>query len=460
MLSGQQYRESLRDGRVVYLDGRRVGDVTSLPEFEGAVEWVAGVYDRFHSDVDGAFHPMYEIPSSVSELRRRVEVLLDCDMTASLSAVVLALASCRARLSAADPVYGERIDVYIEQCRRNDWRVAEAISDSKGDRMAPPGKQVDPDAYLRIVDRRPDGIVVRGCKMHITAAPLVHEIVVLPTKRMKQGEEDYAVAFAVPANTPGLTIVAATSAPRNRDERDFPVSSHHSMPDGTLLFDDVFVPEDRVFLAGEVEHSAALAHALGTWERTSSIAGSAREADLLVGLAQLLAESNGIEGVAHIRDKISELIIYATMVRAGVETALTSAHGEGDDLRPDELYTNVTKCFASMHYHSMLRNVQDIAGGLVLTAPSNADLDDTDIGPQLRRYLQASQSMSGTDRLRIFHAARDLTADALGGWHMVAKIMSGGGMYAQKMVARNHYDMAGARRRAARHIGLDSVAGD
>ena len=135
MLSGQQYRESLRDGRVVYLDGRRVGDVTSLPEFEGAVEWVAGVYDRFHSDVDGAFHPMYEIPSSVSELRRRVEVLLDCDMTASLSAVVLALASCRARLSAADPVYGERIDVYIEQCRRNDWRVAEAISDSKGDRM-------------------------------------------------------------------------------------------------------------------------------------------------------------------------------------------------------------------------------------------------------------------------------------------------------------------------------------
>ncbi|MPY94760.1 MAG: 4-hydroxyphenylacetate 3-hydroxylase [Acidimicrobiia bacterium] len=454
MLTGERYRESLRDGRVVILDGRRVDDVTKAPELAGAIDWVADTYDRYVSTPSGA-HPMYDIPASVGDLRRRIEVLLDCDMTASLSAAVLALASSRSPLSAADTRYGERIDVFIEECRRNDWRVAEAITDAKGDRMLPPSKQHDPDAYLRVVERRPEGIVVRGCKMHITAAPLVHEIVVLPTKQMKRGEEDYAVAFAVPANTPGLTTVAVTTAPRQRDERDFPVSRHHAVPDGTLLFDDVFVPNERVFLAGEVEHSSTLAHALGTWERTSSIAGSAREADLLVGLAQLVAESNGIERVPHIRDKIAELIIYATMVRAGVEAALNAAYGEGDDLRPDELFTNVTKCFASMHYHSMLRNLQDIAGGLVLTAPSHADLDDEEIGDQLRRYLQASPSMSGTDRLRIFHAVRDLTADALGGWHMVAKIMSGGGMYAQKMVARNHFDMAAARRSAAQAIGLD-----
>ncbi len=460
MLTGKEYRRSLSDGRRVYLDGRFVSDVTAAPEFAGAIDWIADTYDRFHSDVEGASHPMYDVPTDVKELRRRVDVLLECDMTASLSAVVLALASTRARLSTADPVYGERVDAYIEQCRRKDWRVAEAITDAKGDRMASPSKQRDPDAYLRIVERRSDGIVVRGCKMHITAAPLVHEVVVLPTKHMRPGEEDYAVAFAVPVSTPGLTTVSASCAPRGRDERDFPVSAHHAMPDGTLLFDDVFVPEDRVFLAGEVEHSSALAHALGTWERTSSIAGSAREADLLVGLAQLVAESNGTAGVPHIRDKIAELIIYATMVRAGVDAALGSASGDGDDLRPDELFTNATKCFASVHYHSMLRNVQDIAGGLVLTAPSNADLDDADIGPQLRKYLQASPAMSGTDRLRIFHAMRDLTADALGGWHMVAKIMSGGGMHAQKMVARNHFDMAEARQRVAHHIGLDLPTGD
>jgi 4-hydroxybutyryl-CoA dehydratase/vinylacetyl-CoA-Delta-isomerase len=227
------------------------------------------------------------------------------------------------------------------------------------------------------------------------------------------------------------------------------------MPEGFVIFDRVFVPNERVFLDGEVEHSGKLAHALGLWERIGAVAAAARQGDLLVGMAQLIAEANGLDKVPHIRDKINELIIYATLIRAGLEAALSNATINADGMvQPDELYTNAAKYYQAANYHLMVRNLQDIAGALVITSPTLADLENPEVGDKVHKYMRARADIAGETRLRLFHLIRDTTADAFGGWELVTKMMSGGGMFAQRLVTRLHYDMEAAKALACEAAGI------
>lgn len=455
MRTPEQYLESIRDGREIYIDGRRIPDATTEPCFKSALEWICESYRRYYSTEPGAYHPMYEIPRSTEDLKKRLKVLEGADITTGVSAVVLALLQVAPELSKSNPAYGDRINKFMEHCRKDDVRVCEAITDAKGDRSLRPSEQDDPDLYTHVVERRPDGIVVTGSKLHITGAALVHEIVALPTKHMKKGEEDYAVAFAIPVDTPGVKIVSTSYVPRVEDDRHFPLSRHENMPEGFIIFDRVFVPNERVFLNGEVEHSSKLAHALGLWERTGGVEGVARQADLMVGMAQLIAEANGLDKVGHIRDKINELIIFATMIRAGLEAALSNTGINADGMvEPDELFTNAVKYYAGANFHEMVRNLQDVAGGSVVTAPSIGDLNNPEVGPYLQKYMRGKTGVSAEERMKLFHLIRDTTADAYGGWQLVTQMMAGGGMYAQRLVARSHYDLEAAKSMARKAAGI------
>lgn len=457
MLTGRQYLESLRDGRRTYVEGELVEDVTEHPLLRKAAAWVARGYDRYHdADPDG-LNPLTAPPRSVEELRARIPMMTEADLiTFTTFQSLMTLLTAAPRVAAKHPELGERIYAYVEDARRRDIRITECITDGKGDRSLAPSDQADPDAYVRIVDRRPDGIVIRGAKLHITGASLGHELFVMPTKRMKEGEEQYAVVCAVPVNAPGVATINTTYAPRAKDDRHFPFTRHEQMPDCFVIFDDVFVPYERVFLDGQVEFSALFAHSLGLWERTGGVSVMAREADTLVGLAQLIAEANGLDRVEHIREKISELVIYATLIRAGLEAAITNAHTTEDGfVFPDELYTNAAKYHGAAQYNEMVRHLHDIAGGSVLTAPTIADLEHPDVGTFVEKYMTANPKVSGEERIRLFHAIRDLTADAFGGWHLVTNVQSGGGLYAQRIVTRKHYDMANAKALARKAAGLE-----
>jgi 4-hydroxybutyryl-CoA dehydratase / vinylacetyl-CoA-Delta-isomerase len=297
--------------------------------------------------------------------------------------------------------------------------------------------------------------VLRGAKLHITGASLGHELLTIPTKAMKAGEEDYAIAAMVPVNAPGVKIVNTTYAPRNADTRDFPVSAGNATPEGFVVFEDVFVPNERIFLNGEVSQAAVFAHSLGLWERLGGLSGMADGADTLVGLAQLIAESNGLGGEAHIKEKISEMIIHATVIRACLEAALTNAEtGPLGAAFPSELYTNAGKYTGAANYHLMVRHLHDIAGGSVLTAPSIADLENPETGALIRKYMGTRGDVDGEYRTRLFHTIRDLTADAYGGWQAVTNIQSGGGLYAQRIVTRRHYDLDAAKHRGLVAAGL------
>ena len=450
MMTAQQYRESLDDERATFFEGEQVGNVANHPILGITVDSAAAGYERFYDPTPGAIGAFMKVPGSAAQLREQVELHESVDLLTHVTyASIMTLLTAADRIEATLPDNAKRIRDYVTQAQQRDIRITQCITDAKGDRSRRPGNQDDPDAFVRVVERRTDGVVIRGAKLHISAASMGHELMTIPTKGMKPGEEDYAIAAMVPVNTPGVKIVNTTYAPQHADVRDFPISGRHHTPEGFVIFDDVFVPNERVLLDGNVEMAAIFAHSLGLWERLGGLAAMANSYDVLVGFAQLVSEANGIEKVGHVKEKISEMMINATLIRATLEAAIDSCSITSDGAAfPNELYTNVGKYHGAANYSLMVRHLHDIAGGSVLTAPGMADLENEQTGHLIRKYMSTMQSVDGTYRTQLFHAIRDLTADALGGWHAVTNIQAGGGLYAQRIVSRMHYDLDHAKQQA------------
>jgi 4-hydroxybutyryl-CoA dehydratase / vinylacetyl-CoA-Delta-isomerase len=456
MMTGEEYKATLFDGRATFFEGKRVDDLPAHPFLGPPVQRVADDYDWLLTQAVDGHSPITGVPTSAEELREKVDLVHHAGMMAHVTYTsIMTLATAAGRLEGTAPQYIERINGFIEDAQRRDVRITQCITDAKGDRSRPPAKQDDPDAYVHVVDRSAEGVVVRGAKLHITAASLGHELMTIPTKAMKAGEEDYSIAAMIPVNAPGVKIINTTYAPRHEDLRDFPVSGKTSTPEGFVIFDDVFVPNERIFLDGEVSSAATFAHSLGLWERLGGLTSMADGADVLVGLAQLIAEANGLAGQAHIKEKISEMIIHATVVRACYEAAIShSKTGPFGAAFPDELYTNAGKYTGAASYNMMVRHLHDISGGAVVTAPSMADLENPEVGHLARKYMATMDGVDGEYRTKLFHAIRDLTADAYGGWRQVTNIQAGGGLYAQRIVTRKHYDLEGAKQAALQAAGI------
>ena len=298
-----QYVESLNDGRVTYWDGECIGDITRHPRFKVPIALTAkdygyddpdlGALRRYTAEDGSEAHRIYQVPRNEADLATRVDLLRQTSIGTAVSGVFMALMSVKDDVATVNPQYAENIERIYCYCRDNDLRGAEVITDPKGDRKRRAHEQDDPDLYVRIVERRKDGIVVRGAKLHITAASVIHELVVMPTKGMRQDETDYAVSFSIPVNTKGVSIINRSFAPAELNAFDYPASAHHSMPEGFVVFDDVFVPWERVFLAGEVRLASKLAQSLGLWERTGGVIAAVEQSEMFVGLAQLVTEMQG-----------------------------------------------------------------------------------------------------------------------------------------------------------------------
>ena len=462
MMTGEQYKESLKDGRYTYLDGKRVTDPANEPRLKAAVEAAADVYDSFHSDDPDAFNPIYVMPKSIEEFRERERLLAKGkgDMTLGTTGVILlTLVTAAPELAKLKPVYREAIYEYIAYARKNDLRCAESITDAKGHRKLRPTKQSDPDFYVHVVDRTSDGVYINGCKMHISGSSVGHEQVVLPTKAMRPGEEEYAIACAVPVNAPGVSVIDTTYAPYGEyDSRNFPVSGHRSSPEGFVIFDNVFVPNERIFLDGEVQQAAVLAHSLGLWERAAGVTHGGAGLEREVGLAALLAEANGVENEPHIKDALATLVIHSTMCKAAGEAAMANGQQNEDGiLTPSPLYISALKYYKNEFHAKLLDILHDIAGTLTVNAPTFADLEHPDLHDGLEAML-ATSTLSAEQRLRLFHYLRDTTADAYGGWAFATGQLAGGGQHAQRLVTMRHFDMQHAKS-LARRI-LEPTAGD
>jgi 4-hydroxybutyryl-CoA dehydratase/vinylacetyl-CoA-Delta-isomerase len=464
LMSAAQYRASLRDGRVLYWGGQRIEDIDADPRFAIPIRTALQdyAYDdprrgpilTYETEEGGLANRLYQVPRTSDDLLKRVELGRILGEIGLVSGVFMAMLSIKDQLATVNPKFAENIDQLYRLGRDGDLRAAQVITDAKGDRSRKANEQEDPDLYLRIVDRSETGITVRGAKLHITGAALVHELVVMPTKAMSKDEADYAVAFSIPVNTPGVKIINRSFSQPGLNPFDNPASAQAGVPDGFVVFDDVFVPWERVFLAGEWQLAGVFAQALGLWQRTMSVIGAAEQAEILVGLAQLVSEQQGKAKEPHTQDVIAEMICYAQNVRMAVSYACANFKTTPSGMvYPDVLAVNTAKYYYAANYHLMVRNLQDIAGGLVMTLPLEADLRSNETGGYLRKYLRGAPGADIEQRMRVFNLIRDLTADSLGGWNMVTTLQSGGGLKAQRIMMNRSFDMATARSKALAKAG-------
>ncbi|HXC38288.1 MAG TPA: 4-hydroxyphenylacetate 3-hydroxylase N-terminal domain-containing protein [Burkholderiales bacterium] len=458
MMTGEQYRATLADKRQVYFRGKRVEDVRMHPTFARQVDAAARCYDRLHAQGSAVVEAFFTPPRSVEALRRRGEA--DIDILTHISwTSTMTLLTAADRIESRRPQGAAAMRDYVRMLQQKDLRIVECITDAKGDRSLSPAKQADPDAYLRVVERRRDGVVIRGAKLHIALAPIAHEMMVIPTKAMKPGEEDYSIACAVAVDAPGVKIINVGSEAPGADPRDHPFAADGFASHGFVIFDDVFVPNERIFLDGETDCAAAFAHSLGLWIRADGLFGMADQADLLVGLAQLIAEANGLEKAAHVREKITDMILYATLVRSTLEASIAHCERLPDGtMLPNELYANAGKYLGAADYNLMVRHLHDIAGGSVQTAPSVLDVENPEIGPLILKYMEGKAGVGGEQRLKIFQAMRDLTLSPTGTYRTIAHLLGGGGLYAQRIVTRGRYDLEHARQLALKEAGLNKTA--
>jgi 4-hydroxybutyryl-CoA dehydratase/vinylacetyl-CoA-Delta-isomerase len=262
------------------------------------------------------------------------------------------------------------------------------------------------------------------------------------------------VSFSIPVATEGVKIINRSFAPAELNAFDYPASSRHSMPEGFVIFDDVFVPWERVFLAGEVQLASKLAQSLGLWERTGGVIAAVEQSELFVGLAQLVTEMQGKESDPVAQASIAELITYAQMLKMSLDYACrhfeTTATGM---VYPNTLAINAAKYYYAANFHQTVRYLHDLGGGLTLTLPTESDLRNPESGKYIRKYLHTKPSVDVETRMRVYNLIRDLTADAYGGWNFVVALQAGGGLPAQRFMMTRTYDIAAAKQKALKAAG-------
>jgi aromatic ring hydroxylase len=471
----EEYRESLRDGRRVYFRGELVEDVTTHPHLKLAVDHAAAcefglAESPEHRELavgpDGCSR-YFHVPRSAEELLTRSE-LIEAGTRAAKNITPLikeigsdALLSMMAMRESLGEPYASRIEAFYDYARTEDLALCVAQTDFKGDRSLAPSKQPNPDAYLRIVEHRDDGIVVRGAKAHTSASVNSNEMIVLPTRALGPDDADYAVSFAIPIDTPGLRLIVSPFSADEINEDEHPISARCKMTETTTLFEDVFIPAERVFLAGEAHQAGPLAYGFVEFHRFTAISYRLPFVDALVGSAMLAAWSTGIERKGHIREKLTWLITYAETLRAMTHhAAIKCSITEGVAI-PDPMLVNIAKLHFAQGFHTAIQHVQDISGGLLVTYPSREDLEHPDYGPALGRYLEAARDIKGEDRLRIIHMISDLTTGEMAGYSAVLAIHAEGSIEAEKLTILLRYNgekAIGFARQLARLDGASSQA--
>jgi 4-hydroxybutyryl-CoA dehydratase/vinylacetyl-CoA-Delta-isomerase len=344
----------------------------------------------------------------------------------------------------------------VRTLQKEGFGIAWGMMDPKGDRRLPPSKQKrQPD--LRIVKKRPNGIVVRGAKLHTTYGPAAHQLVVVPCRALTEGDKDFAVSFGIPIDTPGVKFIARPSpGPSHEVRMESPLSSRYLGVEAMTIFDDVFVPEDRIFMCGEWDQAANLPLYFASLHRQSKCACSAGHTDLLIGTAALAAEVNGLGmNTAHIRDKISSMMMAAgTAFGCALGAALDGKEHPSGVFLPDALIANSGLNHIRSRLGDHLSYLHDIAGGLVITMPTEADWNNPELRKYLEEGLQGNPDFTTEERLRVMNLVQDLAASRLTGHLFGFTINAAGSPVTNSIVVRNTYDLGKAVRIARDLAGL------
>ena len=312
--------------------------------------------------------------------------------------------------------YHGRFMDYLRYVQQHDLVCNGAMTDVKGDRGKRPSQQVDADVFVHVVDRRADGIIVRGAKAHQTGAVFSHEVIVMPTLSMRAEDEDYAVSFAIPSDTKGLMYILGRQSSDTRkleqppaDVGNVAFGGHEAL----VIFDDVFVPNERIFMDGEWQFSGQLVERFAGYHRQSYGGCKVGVGDVLIGAAAAVTECAGVARASHVRRKLAEMIhLNETLYACGLACSVAGQAMPSGTCLVDLLLANVCKQNVTRFPYEIARLAEDLAGGLLVTMPSVNDLEHPEIGPLLDKYLRGVDEIPTAERLRFLRLIENLTLGA------------------------------------------------
>jgi 4-hydroxybutyryl-CoA dehydratase/vinylacetyl-CoA-Delta-isomerase len=358
--------------------------------------------------------------------------------------------------------YNRRFREYLAQVQENDLVVDGAMTDPKGDRGLAPSGQADPDLHLRIVGESGEGITLRGAKVHQTGAISSHEILVMPTRGLKAPDQEYAVACAVPADAEGILYVVGRQASDTRkleggsiDVGNYRFGGHEAV----IIFQDVFVPWERVFMCREYRYAGELVELFAAHHRASYGGCKVGVGDVLIGAVGALARVQGTREASHIKDKLVEMVhLNETLYACGLATSYEGGRTPSGTYAIDRLLANVTKLNVTRFPYEIARIAQDIAGGLLVTLPSEQDFAHPEVGPLLRKYLVGAAEYPVEWRQRLLRLIENITLGAGGVGYLVESLHGAGSPMAQRIMLARLADLEAKEACALKIAGLAGEA--
>jgi 4-hydroxybutyryl-CoA dehydratase/vinylacetyl-CoA-Delta-isomerase len=357
--------------------------------------------------------------------------------------------------------YHARFLDYLRYVQRHDLVCNGAMTDVKGDRSLRPPQQADPDMYLRVVERRSDGIVVRGAKAHQTGAVFSHEIIVMPTLSMRAGEENYAVAFAIPSDTKGIIHILGRQSCDTRKLEGSTVDVGNATFGGheaLVILDDVFVPAERIFMDGEWQFSRILVERFAAYHRQSYGGCKVGVGDVLIGAAAAATEYAGVAKASHVRRKLGEMVhLNETLYACGLACSVAGTAVASGTYLVDLLLANVCKQNVTRFPYELARLAEDLAGGLMVTMPSEKDLNHPEIGSLVEKYLRGVAETPTADRLRILRLIENLTLGTAAVSYRIESMHGAGSPEAQVIMIGRLSELEAKKALAKRLAGIDNM---
>ncbi|CAB1084278.1 4-hydroxybutyryl-CoA dehydratase [Alkalispirochaeta odontotermitis] len=479
MMTAAQYEESLRRLNLeVYMFGKKLDNVVDDPIIRPSMQAVAKTYDMAqrpeHEDLMTAtshisgkkINRFTHIHQSVDDLVKKSKMgrLLGretgccfqrCVGMDALNALSIVTYNMDQKLGTE---YNQRFLKYLAYVQENDFTCDGAMTDPKGDRSLPPHKQPDPDHYLHIVEERDDGIVVRGAKAHQTGAVNSHEIIVMPTIAMREADQDYAVSFALPADADGIIYIMGRQSCDTRkleegmlDRGNIYFGGHEAL----VVFDDVFVPWERVFMFREFEFVGQLVEKFAAYHR-QSYACKVGVGDVLIGASQTAAEYNNVAGASHVKDKIIEMNHLNETLYCGCLACASEGFKEDcGTYSVNPLLANIHKQNVTRFPYDISRIAQDTAGGLMVTLPSEQDLKSPETGKWLEKYYTASCDVPAINRMRVLRLIENMTLGTAAVGYLTESMHGAGSPQAQRIMIARLVNMAEKKRAAKKLSGID-----
>lgn len=429
--NGAEYIESLRGRNLkIYLFGELVKEPVDHPMIRPSINAVAETYDLAveeprlaapYSSLTGLqvnrFLHIAESAQDLVDQNRMQRKLGQLTGTCFQRCVGMdALNSLYSTTYEIDQKHGteyqKRLVEFVKMLQRENLMIGGAMTDVKGDRGLSPSQQEDPDMFVHITKRDGKGVHISGAKAHQTGCINSHWIIVMPTMRLKSEDKDYAIIGAIPVDAPGITYIYGRQSCDTRSMEGGNIDAGNAMYSGQeamIIFKDVFIPNHLIFMDGEYEFASMLVERFTCYHRRSYVCKTGL-GDILIGAAAAIADYNGVANASHIKDKLVEMThLNETIFAAGIASSYRAHKTSAGNWQNDDMLANVCKHNVTRFPYEIGRLAQDIAGGLVVTMPSEKEFRNPETGPLLEKYLKGRKGVSTENRMRVLRLIENMT---------------------------------------------------